>query len=119
MDPAAPYKTTLATAGAGRYAAVAQLQSLADRLRHLPLADVAEVLVLPEPVLDDLRHQATLALGRRPAANLVKRIEEPTQRPSRAKHDKEMRNEAGTSGFGFLRAVPEQQRRDGQHDWAV
>jgi hypothetical protein len=55
MDPAIPYKTTLATVGAGRAAAVAQLRSLADRIEQLALTDVAEVLILLEPVLDDLR----------------------------------------------------------------
>ena len=41
MDPATPYKTTLATVGAGRAAAVAQLRSLADRIEQLALTDVA------------------------------------------------------------------------------
>jgi hypothetical protein len=59
-----PYETTLATVAPGRAAAVAQLRQLADRLEHLALADVAEVLVLLEPTLDDLRRQAALALER-------------------------------------------------------
>ena len=67
MDPVAPYETTLATVAAGRAATVAQLRRLADRLDQLPLADVAEVLVLLEPVLDDLRRQAAFALERAPA----------------------------------------------------
>jgi hypothetical protein len=41
MDPATPYKATLATVGAGRAAAVAQLRSLADRIEQLALTDVA------------------------------------------------------------------------------
>jgi hypothetical protein len=56
--------TTLETLAAGRAAAVARLRQLAARLEQLPLADVAEVLVLLEPVLDDLRRQAALALER-------------------------------------------------------
>jgi hypothetical protein len=64
MDPVAPYETTLATVAAGRAAAVAELRRLADRLAALPLDTVAEVLVLLEPTLDDLRRQAALALER-------------------------------------------------------
>jgi hypothetical protein len=68
MDPVAPYETTLATVAAGRAATVAELRRLAARLEHLPLADVAEVLVLLEPVLDDLRRQAAFALERAPVS---------------------------------------------------
>jgi hypothetical protein len=68
MDLVAPYETTLATVAAGRTAAVAQLRGLADRLEQVPLDAVAEVLVLLEPVLDDLRRQGALALDRAPAA---------------------------------------------------
>jgi hypothetical protein len=64
-----PYAATLATVAAGRAAAVAELRRLADRLDALALADVAEVLVLLEPVLDDLRRQAAVALERAPAAS--------------------------------------------------
>jgi hypothetical protein len=39
---------------------------LADRLERLALPDVADVLVLLEPTLDDLRRQAALALERAP-----------------------------------------------------
>jgi len=55
MDAVAPYETTLATVAAGRAAAVAQLRELAGKLEELPLDSVAEVLVLLEPTLDDLR----------------------------------------------------------------
>jgi hypothetical protein len=65
MEPDAPYETTLATVAAGRAAAVAELRTLADRLERLALDDAAEVLVLLESVLDDLRRQA--ALERAPA----------------------------------------------------
>jgi hypothetical protein len=51
---------------AGRVAAVVQLRQLADRLEQLPLDAVAEVLVLLEPTLDDLRRQAAFALERAP-----------------------------------------------------
>jgi hypothetical protein len=51
MNPDAPYETTLATVSAGRAAAVAQLRGLADRLERLALSDVAEILILLEPVL--------------------------------------------------------------------
>ena len=57
-----PYTDTLATVAAGRAAAVAELRQLAAALEALPLAAAAEVLVLLEPVLDDLRRQAALAL---------------------------------------------------------
>ncbi len=50
-----------------RAAAVAQLRQLADHLEQLPLDDVVEVLVLLEPVLDDLRRQAAFALERAPS----------------------------------------------------
>jgi hypothetical protein len=63
-----PSANTLATVAAGRAAAVAQLRELAARLEALPLDAVAEVLVLLEPVLDDLRRQAPLALERAPGA---------------------------------------------------
>jgi hypothetical protein len=66
MEPAVPYETTLATVAAGRTAAVAQLCQLAARLEQLLLDAVAEVLVLLEPTLDDLRRQATFALERAP-----------------------------------------------------
>jgi hypothetical protein len=65
MDAAA----TLATVVAGRGAAVAELRQLADRLERLTLDDAAEVPVLLEPALDDLRHQAALVFERLPAAN--------------------------------------------------
>jgi hypothetical protein len=61
-----PFADTLATVAAGRTAAVAQLRELAARLEALPLDAVAEVLVLLEPTLDDLRRQAALALERAP-----------------------------------------------------
>jgi hypothetical protein len=48
---------------------VAELRRLADRLDALPLDAVAEVLVLLEPMLDDLRRQAAFALERAPAAS--------------------------------------------------
>jgi len=66
MDPAAAYETTLATVAAGHAAPVAQLRELAAQLEVLPLDSVAEVLVLLEPTLDDLRRQAALALERAP-----------------------------------------------------
>jgi hypothetical protein len=59
-----PLAATLATVAAGRTAAVAQLRALAATLEALPLDAVAEVLVLLEPTLDDLRRQAALALER-------------------------------------------------------
>jgi hypothetical protein len=62
-----PSADTIATVAAGRTAVVAQLRQLADLLEALPLDDVAEVLVLLEPTLDDLRRQATFALERAPA----------------------------------------------------
>jgi hypothetical protein len=65
-----PFADTLATVAAGRAAAVAQLRQLAARLDQLPLEDVAKVLVLLEPVLDDLRRQAAFALERAPAGSL-------------------------------------------------
>jgi hypothetical protein len=52
-----PFAATLATVAAGRAAAVAQLRQLAAALEALPLDAVAEVLVLLEPTLDDLRRQ--------------------------------------------------------------
>jgi predicted trehalose synthase len=66
MEPAVPYETTLETVAAGRAATVAQLHQLADRLEQVPLDAVAEVLVLLEPALDDLRRQAAFALERAP-----------------------------------------------------
>lgn len=63
-----PYAETLATVAARRTAAVAQLRALATRLEQLPLDAVADVLVLLEPALDDLRRQAAFALERAPAA---------------------------------------------------
>jgi len=60
---------TLATVAASRTAAVAQLRQLAARLEALALADVAEVLVLLEPTLDDLRRATALALERAPAGS--------------------------------------------------
>jgi hypothetical protein len=62
-EPAA----TLASVAAGRTAAVDELRALAAALEALPLDAVAEVLVLLEPTLDDLRRQATFALERAPA----------------------------------------------------
>ena len=56
------FAQTLPTVAARRAAAVAQLRDLATRLEQLPLDAVAEVLVLLEPTLDDLRRQAALAL---------------------------------------------------------
>ncbi|HKA28015.1 MAG TPA: hypothetical protein VKH82_01475 [Candidatus Binatia bacterium] len=67
--PDRPYESTLATITAGRTAAVVQLRELADRLEGLALPDVADVLVLLEPTLDDLRRQAALALARAPAGS--------------------------------------------------
>jgi len=66
MDPAAAYETTLATVAAGRAAPVAQLRELAAQLEVLPLDSGAEVLVLLEPTLDDLRRQAAFAFERAP-----------------------------------------------------
>jgi hypothetical protein len=63
-----PHADTLATIAAGRTAAVAQLRDLAAQLDALPLDAVAEVVVLLEPTLDDLRRQAAFALERAPAA---------------------------------------------------
>jgi hypothetical protein len=60
------FAQTLPTVAAGGAAAVAELRGLANRLERLALPDVAEVLVLLEPVLDDLRRQAALALDRAP-----------------------------------------------------
>jgi hypothetical protein len=68
MDPVAPSEPTLATVHAGRAGTVAQLRNLADRLEHLALADVTEVLVLLEPALSDLWRQAALALERAPVS---------------------------------------------------
>jgi hypothetical protein len=64
------FAETLPAVAAGRAAAVAQLRDLATRLEQLPLDAVAEVLVLLEPTLDDLRRQATFALERAPAVRL-------------------------------------------------
>jgi hypothetical protein len=61
-----PYTDTLATVAAGRAAAVTQLRALAAALEALPLDAVAEVLVLLEPALDDLRRQATSRSSARP-----------------------------------------------------
>lgn len=63
----APAADTLATLAAGRAAAVVQLRQLATRLERLPLDAAAEVLVLLEPALDELRRQAVFALERAPA----------------------------------------------------
>ena len=63
------YGDTLATVAAGRAAAVAQLRSLADRLDALSLDTAADVLVLLEPTLDDLRRQAAFALERAPSGH--------------------------------------------------
>jgi hypothetical protein len=68
METPPPYGQTLATVAAGRTAAVGQLRQLATRLEQLPLDDAAEVLVLLEPALDDLRRQAALVFERLPAA---------------------------------------------------
>ena len=67
METSPPYGQTLETVAAGRAAAVAQLRQLAAVLEALPLDAVAEVLVLLEPTLDDLRRQAAFALERAPA----------------------------------------------------
>jgi len=56
---------TMTTVAAGRTAVVAEL---AARLDALPLDTVAEVLVLLEPTLDDLRRHAAFALARVPAS---------------------------------------------------
>jgi hypothetical protein len=64
------FAQALPTVAAGRTAAVAQLRDLATRLEQLPLDAVAEVLVLLEPVLHDLRRQAALVLERTPAGRL-------------------------------------------------
>jgi hypothetical protein len=64
---AAPYADTLASVATARTALVARLQALAARVEQLPLDAVAEVLVLLEPTLDDLRRQAAFALERAPA----------------------------------------------------
>jgi hypothetical protein len=68
METPPPYGQTLATVAAGRTTAVGQLRQLATRLEQLPLDDDAEVLVLLEPALDDLRRQAALVFERLPAA---------------------------------------------------
>jgi hypothetical protein len=60
------FAQTLPTVAAGRAAASAQLRDLATRLEQLPLDAAAEVLVLLEPTLDDLRRQAAFALERAP-----------------------------------------------------
>jgi hypothetical protein len=70
MPWTSPFADTLATVAAGRTAAVAQLRQLATRLEALALPDVAEVLVLLEPTLEDLRRHAGLALERAPADRL-------------------------------------------------
>jgi hypothetical protein len=64
-DPAVPYEKARHRRR-GRTAIVAEFRQLADRLEQLPLADVAEVLVLLEPTLDDLRRQAAFVLERAP-----------------------------------------------------
>ena len=64
-----PFTETLSAVAGGRADLVAQLRNLADRIEHLTLVDVAEVLVRLEPVLNDLRHQAALALERVPTSN--------------------------------------------------
>jgi hypothetical protein len=60
--PDDPYQATLPV--------VAQLRQLAARLEALPLDAVAEVLVLLESTLDDLRRRAAFALERTPAGAL-------------------------------------------------
>ena len=60
------YEETLSAVVGGRAEVVAQLRRVADRLERLALPDVAEVLVLLEPALHDLRRQAALALERAP-----------------------------------------------------
>ena len=67
MEVPPAYSQMLETIAAGRAAAVAQLRQLATRLEQLPLDSVAEILVLLEPALDDLRRQAAFALERAPA----------------------------------------------------
>jgi hypothetical protein len=64
MAPAASFGTTLASVAAGRAAVVAERRGLADRLEALSLADTAEILLLLEPVLADLRGEAMLVLER-------------------------------------------------------
>jgi hypothetical protein len=51
---------------AGRTATVARLRALATRVEQLPLDAAAEVLVLLEPALATMEHQAGLALERAP-----------------------------------------------------
>jgi hypothetical protein len=65
-----PYAETRATVAAGRTALVARLRTLAARVEELTLENAAEVLVLLEPVRDDLRRQAALALERVPEGRL-------------------------------------------------
>ena len=74
-----PHAATLAV---GRTAAVAQLRALAAQLEALPLDAAAEALVLLEPVLDDLRRQAALALERAPRASCYRSGEVPARRIS-------------------------------------
>ena len=69
METPPAHGQTLATIAAGSTAAVAQLHQLAAALEGLPLDSVAEVLVLLEPTLDDLRRQAAFALERAPAGS--------------------------------------------------
>jgi hypothetical protein len=66
LEGAMAYKETLSAVAGGRDDVVAQLRRLADRIEQLALSDAAEILVLLEPVLDDLRRQAALALERPP-----------------------------------------------------
>jgi hypothetical protein len=62
-----PAADTLATVGAGRTAAVAQLRALATTLETLPLDAVAEVLVAARAGAGRSRRQAAFALERAPA----------------------------------------------------
>jgi hypothetical protein len=60
------YGDTLPTVAAGRTALVARLHAIAPRLEVLPLGAAAEVLVLLQPALAALQHQAARALERAP-----------------------------------------------------
>ena len=69
METPPPYDQTRDAVAAGCAAAVTELRTLATRLEQLPLDAVPEVLMLLEPVLDDLRRQAAVALERAAAGN--------------------------------------------------
>ena len=59
-----PFTDTLATVAAGRTALVERLRAIAACLEVLPLDAAAEVLVLHEPAVAALEHQAGLTLER-------------------------------------------------------